>query len=78
MSKLLVVFVVFLLVFKPQDLPHFVKFLTEIIAKINNFRQVMQNEWYKNLQKDIELEINNKKAQNIDLIYMRERNISFK
>lgn len=70
MSKFLVVLVVFLLAFKPEDLPGLVKFVTKIFVTLNKLKQTLIHDWYKNLQKDIDLEINNKKAQESDLIYM--------
>lgn len=69
MSKLLLVFIVFLLVFKPQDLPSFVKFITKILTKLNKIKQCLVEEWYENLQKDVELEVRNKKAHKVDLLY---------
>ena len=72
MSKFLVVLVVFLLAFKPQDIPGLVKFVTKILVTLNKLKQTLINDWYRNIQKDIDLEINNKKAQESDLIYMNK------
>lgn len=75
MSKLLLVFVVFIAVFSPQKLPSLVKEISRILAKYNFYKQKIIDFWNINVLQEITLEENNKKAQIADQIYL-EKNIN--
>lgn len=74
MHKLFIVLLVFLIVFKPQDLPRFIKFVNLIILQLYKIRQNIADLWDSSLQKDLQLNANIKKAEEADLLYSEENN----
>lgn len=75
MSKLLLVFVVFIVVFSPKKIPFLVKEISRIFVKYNFYKQKLIDFWNINFLQELNLLENNKKAQAADQIYL-EKNIN--
>lgn len=74
MHKLFIVLLVFLVVFKPEDLPRFIKFVNLISLQLYKIKQNMVDWWDSSLQKDLQLNANIKKAEEADLLYSEDNN----
>jgi len=72
MSKLLLVFVVFIAVFSPQKIPYLMKELSGFYIKYNHYKQKIINYWNINYVQELNLQENNKKAQVADQIYLEK------
>lgn len=72
MNKLILVIFIFILVFKPQNLPSLFKEISKLFVNYNLLKNKLINFWNENIFQKLILEENNVKALQIDKLYLEK------